>query len=166
MCCDTLIVISRCIDASYVTSLSCLESLSLNIELSHIYTITASTFTLNSYYIGGGSDISSLMVSTVNDKQLVDNTTTSDIASAVKYQAPLATTPKRMRETTILLEEIGRGAGGTVYKAIHVPTMRLVAVKVSTIKISYNYTCHCVHLFFTRIHAQFVMTMLLQYYAL
>lgn len=40
------------------------------------------------------------------------------------------TTPRRMRESTILLEEIGRGGGGTVHKAMHVPSMRLVAVKM------------------------------------
>ncbi|CAM9656210.1 unnamed protein product, partial [Ectocarpus sp. 12 AP-2014] len=34
------------------------------------------------------------------------------------------------REKTILLDEIGRGGGGTVHKAIHVPSMRLVAVKM------------------------------------
>ena len=43
---------------------------------------------------------------------------------------PLTTTPRRTREPTILLEEIGRGGGGTVHKAIHVPSMRLVAVKM------------------------------------
>jgi hypothetical protein len=95
-----------------------------------------------SHKAGVGSDISSLMISTANDRQnmsgnMYDTTTTGDtsaslVAHATKYSAPLATTPKRMRETTILLEEIGRGAGGTVYKAIHVPTMRLVAVKVRT----------------------------------
>jgi serine/threonine protein kinase len=92
------------------------------------------------------------MVSTANDRQNMNNiydTTSGDtsaslVASAVKYAAPLATTPKRMRETTILLEEIGRGAGGTVYKAIHVPTMRLVAVKVSTTHKKLR-SCHPVH---------------------
>lgn len=39
-------------------------------------------------------------------------------------------TPRRTREKTILLDEIGRGGGGTVHKALHVPSMRLVAVKM------------------------------------
>ncbi|CAM9465215.1 unnamed protein product, partial [Ectocarpus sp. 12 AP-2014] len=43
---------------------------------------------------------------------------------------PLTGTPRRPREKTILLDEIGRGGGGTVHKAIHVPSMRLVAVKM------------------------------------
>lgn len=42
---------------------------------------------------------------------------------------PLTGTP-RTREKYILLDEIGRGGGGTVHKAIHVPSMRLVAVKM------------------------------------
>ena len=42
---------------------------------------------------------------------------------------PLTSTP-RTREKYILLDEIGRGGGGTVHKAIHVPSMRLVAVKM------------------------------------
>lgn len=40
------------------------------------------------------------------------------------------TTPRRMSETTILFEEIGRGGGGIVHKALHLPSMRLVAVKI------------------------------------
>ena len=28
-----------------------------------------------------------------------------------------------------LIEALGKGAGGTVWKAVHVPTLRLVAVK-------------------------------------
>lgn len=42
---------------------------------------------------------------------------------------PLTGTP-RTREKYILLDEIGRGGGGTVHKALHVPSMRLVAVKM------------------------------------
>lgn len=43
---------------------------------------------------------------------------------------PLTGTPRRTREKYILLEEIGRGGGGTVHKALHVPSMRLVAIKM------------------------------------
>jgi serine/threonine protein kinase len=40
------------------------------------------------------------------------------------------TTPRRIQESTILLEELGRGAGGTVYKGLHLASLRLVAVKI------------------------------------
>lgn len=39
-------------------------------------------------------------------------------------------TPRRSREKYILLDELGSGGGGTVHKALHVPSMRLVAVKM------------------------------------
>ncbi|CAM9736386.1 unnamed protein product, partial [Discosporangium mesarthrocarpum] len=39
-------------------------------------------------------------------------------------------TPRRLCDSMILLEEIGHGAGGRVLKALHITSMRLVAVKM------------------------------------
>lgn len=54
----------------------------------------------------------------------------SHVADGVSTPLLSVSTPRPMRETIILLEEIGRGGGGTVHKAMHVPSMRLVAVKM------------------------------------
>ncbi|CAN0459362.1 unnamed protein product, partial [Discosporangium mesarthrocarpum] len=43
--------------------------------------------------------------------------------------APVST-PRRLCDSTVLLEEIGHGAGGRVWKALHMSSMRLVAVKM------------------------------------
>ena len=37
--------------------------------------------------------------------------------------------PKKMKAEFILLKELGRGAGGVVYKAVHVRTLNIVAIK-------------------------------------
>ena len=37
---------------------------------------------------------------------------------------------KNMREDLVMIEPIGRGASGVVFKAIHIPTLKMVAVKV------------------------------------
>ena len=39
------------------------------------------------------------------------------------------TVPENMKQNLLMLSTLGQGASGVVYKAIHVPTMRLVAVK-------------------------------------
>ena len=36
----------------------------------------------------------------------------------------------RTKDVLVMLSELGQGAGGKVYKALHVPTLKLVAVKV------------------------------------
>jgi len=47
--------------------------------------------------------------------------------------------PLNIRDELVLFEELGRGASGVVRKALHVPTLQLVAVKVRT-----GITCVCV----------------------
>ena len=39
-------------------------------------------------------------------------------------------TPLNIRDELVLFEELGRGASGVVRKALHIPTLQLVAVKV------------------------------------
>ncbi len=41
--------------------------------------------------------------------------------------------PLNIRDELILFEELGRGASGVVRKALHVPTLQLVAVKVRVV---------------------------------
>ncbi len=38
-------------------------------------------------------------------------------------------TPRQLCNSTLLLDELGRGAGGIVYRALHFPSLRIVAVK-------------------------------------
>ncbi|CAM9151007.1 unnamed protein product [Chrysoparadoxa australica] len=53
----------------------------------------------------------------------------SDLLSRPNSSREHTPPPLRTRESTIVMEELGRGAGGTVFKAIHVQSLRLVAVK-------------------------------------
>ena len=50
-------------------------------------------------------------------------------ARAPKVSSSRAAKPKKMKAEFILLKELGRGAGGVVYKAIHVRTLNIVAIK-------------------------------------
>ena len=50
-------------------------------------------------------------------------------ARVPKVSTTRASKPKKMKAEFILLKELGRGAGGVVYKAIHVRTLNVVAIK-------------------------------------
>ena len=50
-------------------------------------------------------------------------------ARAPKMKTSRPTKPKKMKAEFILLKEEGRGAGGVVYKAIHIRTLNIVAIK-------------------------------------
>lgn len=70
-------------------------------------------------------DLSARSSSTHNDDIFTPRTTDfSDITSPTA-----AETPRNTKENIVLLEELGRGASATVYKAVHIPTLTAVAIK-------------------------------------